>query len=113
MMIAIESEGLFRTFMEFSFVLFLRVCSDAQDIFMLSFFDELLRCYWQCLGRERQGYVLHYLRKFSEFVLSLIKWVVAVLSAMLRKGTAGVWSFVKKKEHHGGGMLIKNRNIVF
>ena len=53
MMIAIESEGLFRTFMEFSFVLFLRVCSDSQDIFMLSFFDGLLRCYRQCLGRER------------------------------------------------------------
>ena len=54
MMIAIESEGLFRTFMEFSFVLFQRVCSDSQDIFMLSFFDKLLRCYRQCLGRERQ-----------------------------------------------------------
>ena len=40
MMIAIESEGLFRTFMEFSFVLFLRVCSVSQDIFMLSFFDK-------------------------------------------------------------------------
>ena len=55
MMIAIESEGLFRTSMEFSFVLFLRVCSDSQDIFMLSFFDKLLRCYRQCLGRERRG----------------------------------------------------------
>ena len=54
MMIAIESEGLFRTFMEFIFVLFHRVCSDSQDIFMLSFFDKLLRCYRQCLGRERQ-----------------------------------------------------------
>ena len=77
MMIAIESEGLFRTFMEFIFVLFLRVYSTSQDIFMLSYFDKLLRCYWQCLRRERQGYVLHYWRKFSEFVLSLIKWVVA------------------------------------
>ena len=56
MMIAIESEGLFRTFMEFIFVLFLRVCGVSQDIFMLSFFDELLRCYRQCLGRERQGW---------------------------------------------------------
>ena len=54
MMIAIESEGLFRTFMEFVFVLFLRVCRASQDIFMLSFFDKLLRCYRQCLGRERQ-----------------------------------------------------------
>ena len=54
MMIAIESEGLFRTFMEFIFVLFQRVCSDSQDIFLLSFFDKLLRCYRQCLGRERQ-----------------------------------------------------------
>ena len=57
MMIAIESEGLFRTFMEFIFVLFHRVCSDSQDIFMLSFFDKLLRCNRQCLGRERQGSV--------------------------------------------------------
>lgn len=54
MMIAIESEGLFRTFMRVSFVLFQRVCSVSQDVFMLSFFDKLLRCYWQCLGRERQ-----------------------------------------------------------
>ena len=54
MMIAIESEGLFRTFMEFVFVLFLRVYSTSQDIFMLSFFDKLLRCYRQCLGSERQ-----------------------------------------------------------
>ena len=77
MMIAIESEGLFRTFMEFVFVLFLRVCRASQDIFMLSFFDGLLRCYRQCLGRERKGCVLHYWSKFSEFVLSLIKWVVA------------------------------------
>ena len=53
MMIAIESEGLFRTFMEFSFVLFLRVWSISQDVFMISFFDELLRCYRQCLERER------------------------------------------------------------
>ena len=52
MMIAIESEGLFRTFMEFIFVLFLRVCGVSQDIFMLSFFDKLLRCNRQCLGRE-------------------------------------------------------------
>lgn len=36
------------------FVLFQRVCSDSQDIFLLSFFDKLLRCYRQCLGRERQ-----------------------------------------------------------
>ena len=78
MMIAIESEGLFRTFMEFIFVLFLRVCGVTQDVFMLSpFFDELLGCYRQCLRRERQGCVLHYWKKFSEFVLSLIKWVVA------------------------------------
>ena len=77
MMIAIKSEGLFRTFMEFIFVLFLRVCGVSQDIFMLSFFDELLRCYRQCLGRERQGCVLHYWSKFSEFILSYIKWVVA------------------------------------
>ena len=55
MMIAIESEGLFRTFMEFVFVLFLRVCSVTQDVIMLSFFDGLLGCYRQCLGRERQG----------------------------------------------------------
>ena len=55
MMIAIESEGLFRTFMVFIFVLFLRVCSDSQDVFMLSFFDKLLRCYRQCLGRDRTG----------------------------------------------------------
>ena len=68
MMIAIESEGLFRTFMEFIFVLFLRVCSVTQDIFMLSFFDKLLGCYRQCLGRDRQRCVLHYLSKFSEFV---------------------------------------------
>jgi len=47
MMIAIESEGLFRTFMEFVFVLFLRVCRASQDIFILSFFDGLLRCYRQ------------------------------------------------------------------
>ena len=53
MMIAIESEGLFRTFMEFVFVLFLRVCCVSQDVFMLSFFDKLLGCYRQCLGRER------------------------------------------------------------
>ena len=66
MMIAIESEGLFRTFMEFSFVLFLRVCSESQDIFMLSFFDKLLRCNRQCLGRERQECVLHYWSKFSD-----------------------------------------------
>ena len=52
MMIAIESEGLFRTFMEFVFVLFLRVCSVTQDVIMLSFFDGLLGCYRQCLGRE-------------------------------------------------------------
>ena len=54
MMIAIESEGLFRTFMEFIFVLFQRVCSASQDIFMLFYLDKLLRCYRQCLGRERQ-----------------------------------------------------------
>ena len=66
MMIAIESEGLFRTFMGGIFVLFQRVCSDSQDIFMLSFFDKLLLCYRQCLGRERKEYVLHYWRKFSE-----------------------------------------------
>ena len=77
MMIAIESEGLFRTFMEFVFVLFLRVCSVTQDVIMLSFFDGLLGCYRQCLGRERKGCVLHYWSKLSEFVLSLIKWVVA------------------------------------
>ena len=52
MMIAIESEGLFRTFMEFIFVLFLRGCSTSQDIFMLSYFDKLLRCCRQCLGRR-------------------------------------------------------------
>lgn len=51
MMIAIESEGLFRTFMDF--VLFLRVCGVTQDVFMPSFFDKLLRCCRQCLGRDR------------------------------------------------------------
>ena len=55
-------------------------------LFYFPLFDKLLRCYGQCLGREQQGYVLHYWRKFSEFILFLIKWVVAVLSAMLRKG---------------------------
>ena len=57
-------------------------------LFYFPLFDKLLRCYGQCLGREQQGYVLHYWRKFSEFILFLIKWVVAVLSAMLRKGIA-------------------------
>jgi len=47
MMIAIESEGLFRTFMEFSFVLFLRVCGITQDVFMLSPF--LMNC-WDVIG---------------------------------------------------------------
>jgi len=35
-----------------------------------------------------------------------------MVSVMLRKGAAGVWSFVKKKEH-SDGMFIKNRNLVF
>ena len=43
MMIAIESEGLFRTFMDFVFVLFLRVCRVSQDVFMLSPF--LMNCW--------------------------------------------------------------------
>ena len=56
MMIAIESEGLFRTFMEFIFVLFLRVCGVTQDgLCFPPFFDELLGCCRQCLGRERRG----------------------------------------------------------
>ena len=42
------------------------------------------------LRKGAQGCVLHYWSKFSKFILSLIKWVVAVLSAMLRKGAAGV-----------------------
>ena len=58
MMIAIESEGLFRTFMEFIFVLFQRFCSVSQDFFMLSYFDKLLRCCRQCLGKDRRGVVL-------------------------------------------------------
>ena len=52
MMIAIESEGLEVLLWSLIFVLFLRVCSVSQDIFMLSFFDKLLRCNRQCLGRE-------------------------------------------------------------
>ena len=35
-----------------------------------------------------------------------------MLLAMLRKGPQGVWSFMKKREN-GGGMFIKNRNVVF
>ena len=67
MMIAIESEGLFRTFMEFIFVLFLRVCGVTQDVFMLSpFFDELLGCYRHCLGKDRQELELYYWSKFSD-----------------------------------------------
>ena len=79
MMIAIESEGLFRTFMGGIFVLFQRVCSDSQDIFMLSFFDKLLLCYRQCLGRERKGCVLHYRSKFSDsdwFAISIIQFFI-------------------------------------
>ena len=54
MMIAIESEVLFRTFMEFSFVLFLRVWSASQDVFMLSFLMNYCDAIGNALGRERQ-----------------------------------------------------------
>ena len=52
----------------------------------LPFFDKLLRCYRQCLGRESHWW-----------------WV-------LSEGEER--SFIKKRED-GGGMFIKNRNLVF